>query len=297
MADKEGTNDGKDYGLGTSFKNTGGFFVKGMDHYDWGVKTRMSRIFNPASGKTVMLAFDHGYIMGSTHGLERLDLAVPPLVPHVDALMATRGALRSCIEPTHGKAVVLRASAGSSVLDNDMSFENRGVDIDDAIRMSADCMAIQVFVGGGGQVQSIRNLTETVDAGNRFGIPTLGVVAVGKDMERTTRYFLLATRIIAELGAHIVKTYYCEEFEKVTAACPVPIVVAGGKKVSEKEALDMAWKAIDGGALGVDMGRNIFQAEHPSAMAQAIGKVVHSNFSAAQAYEFYCDQKEDSSKT
>ena len=291
MADKDGMNDGKDYGLGTSLNKSGGFYLKGIDHYDWGFKVRMSRIFNPESGRTVMLAFDHGYIMGSTRGLERLDLVVPPLVPHVDALMATRGALRSCIEPTHGKAVVLRSSAGSSVLDDDMSFENRGVDIDDAVRMSADCMAVQVFIGGGGQVQSIKNLTNTIDEGNRFGIPTLGVVAVGKAMERTTRYFLLATRMIAELGAHIVKTYYCDDFEKVTAACPVPIVVAGGKKVAEKDALEMAWRAIDGGALGVDMGRNIFQAENPPAMTQAIGKVVHHNFSVAQAYELYCDLK------
>ncbi len=291
MADKDGMKDGKDYGFGVAQTKSGGFYVKGMEHYDWGVKNRLSRIFNPTSGRTVMLAFDHGYIMGPTQGLERLDLAVSPLVPHVDALMATRGALRSCIEPTHGKAVVLRSSAGSSVLDDDMSFENRGLDIDDAIRMSADCMAIQVFIGGGGQVQSIKNLTDTVDAGNRYGIPTLGVVAVGKAMERTTRYFLLATRMIAEFGAHIVKTYYCDDFEKVTAACPVPIVVAGGKKVPEKDALEMAYKAMDGGALGVDMGRNIFQAEHPAAMTQAIGKVVHNNFTPTQAYEFYCDLK------
>jgi putative autoinducer-2 (AI-2) aldolase len=291
LADKDGMNDGKNYGLDTPYKKSGGFFLKGIDHYEWGLKTRMSRIFNPESGRTVMLAFDHGYFMGPTRGLERLDLVVPPLVPHVDALMATRGALRSCVEPTHGKAIVIRSSAGSSVLNDDLSFENRAVDIEEAVRMNADCMAIQVFIGGEGQLQSIKNLTETVDAGNRCGIPTLGVVAVGKAMERTTRYFLLATRMIAELGAHIVKTYYCEDFEKVTAACPVPIVVAGGKKVSEKDALEMAWKSIDGGAAGVDMGRNIFQAENPSAMAQAIRKVVHHNFSADQAYEFYCDTK------
>jgi putative autoinducer-2 (AI-2) aldolase len=291
LADKDGMNDGKNYGLDTPYKKSGGFFLKGIDHYEWGLKTRMSRIFNPESCRTVMLAFDHGYFMGPTRGLERLDLVVPPLVPHVDALMATRGALRSCVEPTHGKAIVIRSSAGSSVLNDDLSFENRAVDIEEAVRMNADCMAIQVFIGGEGQLQSIKNLTETVDAGNRCGIPTLGVVAVGKAMERTTRYFLLATRMIAELGAHIVKTYYCEDFEKVTAACPVPIVVAGGKKVSEKDALEMAWKSIDGGAAGVDMGRNIFQAENPSAMAQAIRKVVHHNFSADQAYEFYCDTK------
>jgi putative autoinducer-2 (AI-2) aldolase len=291
LADKDGMNDGKNYGLDRPFAQSEGFYLKGLDHYDWGTKIRMSRIFNPESGKTVMLAFDHGYFMGPTRGLERLDLVVPPLIPHVDALMATRGALRSCVKPSHGKAVVVRASAGSSILNDDLSFENRGVDIEEIVRMGADCMAIQVFIGSDGQMQSIKNLTDTVDAGNRFGIPTLGVVAVGKAMERTTRYFLLATRMIAELGAHIVKTYYCDDFEKVTAACPVPIVVAGGKKVDEKDALDLAWKAIDGGALGVDMGRNIFQAENPSAMAQAIRNVVHHNYSVNQAYEFYCDVK------
>ncbi len=172
-----------------------------------------------------------------------------------------------------------------------MSFENRGVDIDDAIRIHADCMAIQVFIGGGGQVQSIKNLTDTIDAGNRYGIPTLGVVAVGKEMERTQRYFLLATRMLAEFGTHIVKSYYCDGFEKVAAACPVPIVVAGGKKTSENEALEMAYKAIASGAAGVDMGRNIFQAESPVAMAQAIGSVVHKGFSSKEAYELYCDLK------
>lgn len=291
MADKDGMNDGKNYGLNVPATSGDGFFLKGIGNYDWGLKTRMSRIFNPKSGKTVMLAFDHGYIMGPTSGLERMDLTVSPLIPYVDALMATRGALRGCIEPTHGKAVVLRSSAGSSVLDDDMSFENRGVDVGDAIRMSADCMAIQVFIGGGGQVQSIKNLTDTIDEGIRYGIPTLGVVAVGKEMERTTRYFLLATRMIAEFGAQIVKTYYCEDFEKVTAACPVPIVMAGGKKLPEREALEMAWMAMDGGALGVDMGRNIFQAENPVAMTQAVAKVVHENSSVSEAYELYLDLK------
>jgi putative autoinducer-2 (AI-2) aldolase len=289
LADIDGLKEAKDFGLDRVTHKEGEFFLKGMNHYGWGLKTRLSRIFNPESGNTVMLAFDHGYIMGPTSGLERLDIAVPPLIPHVDALMATRGALRSCVEPNHGKGIVLRSSAGGSVLDEDMSFENRGVGIDDAIRMSADCMAIQVFIGGGGQVQSLKNLTETIDEGNRFGIPTLGVVAVGKEMERTTRYFLLATRMIAELGAHIVKTYYCEDFEKVTAACPVPIVVAGGKKVPEKDALELAFRAMDGGALGVDMGRNIFQAEYPSAMVQAIGKIVHHNFTVNEAYQLYQD--------
>ncbi len=291
MADKDGLKQSKDYALDTPFVSSGNFYVKGMDHAEWGVKNRLSKIFNPESGKTVMLAFDHGYIMGSTQGLERLDLVVPPLTEHVDALMATRGAFRTCVSPQVDNAIVLRSSAGGSVLDEDMSFEHRGVDIDDAIRINADCMAVQVFIGGGGQVQSIKNLTDTIDAGNKYGIPTLGVVAVGKEMERTQRYFLLATRMLAEFGAHIVKSYYCDGFEKVVAACPVPIVVAGGKKTPEAEALDMAYKAISSGAAGVDMGRNIFQAESPVSMAQAIASVVHKGFTPKEAYELYCDLK------
>lgn len=291
MADKEGNITSKDYGIGISApKNE--FHIKGGDNVDWGMKNRLSRIFNPKSGKTVMLAFDHGYIMGSTAGLERLDLFIPPLVEHVDVLMATRGALRSCINPQYNKAIALRCSAGSSVLDEDMSHEIIGVNVEDAIRMNASCMAIQVFIGSSRECQSIENLVNTIDAGNRYGIPVLGVVAVGKQMERTSKYFLLATRIVAELGAQIVKTYYCEEFEKVTAACPVPIVIAGGKKVLEQEALETAYRAIQEGAAGVDMGRNIFQAECPKAMATAIKSIVHEGYSPKEAFELYNSMKE-----
>ena len=185
------------------------------------------------------------------------------------------------------KRQALRCSAGSSVLDDDMSHEAIGVDIEDAIRVNATCLAIQTFIGAPGEKASIENLCRTIDAGNRYGIPTLGVVAVGKDMERTTKFFLLATRMLAELGAHIVKTYYCENFDQVAAACPVPIVVAGGKKLPEAEALSMTYKAISQGAAGVDMGRNIFQAEDPLAMTKAIAKIVHQGWSDREAYEFY----------
>lgn len=181
-------------------------------------------------GRTIMLAFDHGYIMGSTAGLERLDLAIPPLMEYADCLMATRGALRACIPPDCRKAIALRCTADTSVLKDDMSHGVIGVGIEDAIRMNASCMAVQCFVGADGELGSLENLVRTVDAGERYGIPVLGVVAVGKEMERTTRYFALATRLLAELGAHMIKTYYCENFEQITAACPVPIVIAGGKK-------------------------------------------------------------------
>lgn len=236
MADKFGNKIAKDYAVEVPFANNKNFHVKGMNNMDWGMKARLSRIFNPKSGKTVMLAFDHGYIMGSTAGLERLDLAIPSLMEDADVLMGTRGAIRSCIPPSCKKGIALRCSAGSSVLDDDMSHEVIGVDIEDAIRMDATCLAVQTFIGSPGEKSSIENLVKTVDMGNKYGIPVVGVVAVGKEMERTTKFFLLATRILAELGAHIIKTYYCDNFEEVVAACPVPIVVAGGKK-SLKEKL------------------------------------------------------------
>lgn len=286
MADAEGIKALKDFKLDTPFKNQG-FHVKGMDNVDWGMKDRLSRIFNPKSGRTVMLAFDHGYIMGATSGLERLDLVVPELLDEVDCIMGTRGGIRTCVPPTYNKSVALRCSAGSSVLDDDMSFEVIGVSIEDAIRMNASCMAIQTFIGAPGERDSIDNLVKTIDAGNRYGIPTLGVVAVGKDMERTHKFFLLATRMLAELGCQIIKTYYCEDFEKIVAACPVPIVVAGGKKLPEKDALTLVYKAICAGAAGVDMGRNIFQAGNPKAMAHCVGKIVHENFTDIEAYNLY----------
>ncbi|CAM4379816.1 3-hydroxy-5-phosphonooxypentane-2,4-dione thiolase [Vibrio agarivorans] len=290
MADKDGNALAKDYGLDTP-KQSQSFHVKGMDHVDWGMKDRLSRIFRPSSGNTVMLAFDHGYIMGATAGLERLDLSIEPLAPYADALMATRGAMRTCISPHHNKPVILRASAGSTVLKDDMSHEVIGVDIEDAIRINASCLAIQVFVGANGECSSLNNLVRTIDAGERVGIPTLGVTAVGKEMERTTRYFMLATRVVAELGAHIVKTYYCDDFEKVVAACPVPIVVAGGKKVGELEALTMAYRAIDSGAAGVDMGRNVFQSDCPIGMLKAINGVVHEKLTPEQGYDLYLTEQ------
>lgn len=289
MADKDGFKIAKDYAVDTPFANQQGFYVKGANHLDWGMKSHMSRIFDPKSGNTVMFAFDHGYFMGSTAGLERLDLVIPELLPHIDCLMGTRGALRTCVSPDHRKAVALRVSSGSSMLNDDLSHEVVAVDMEDAIRMNADCMAVQTFIGADGQLQSIDNLSRVVNAGMRYGIPTLGVVAVGKDMERTDRYFKLATRIVAEMGVQIVKTYYCDNFEEVVAACPVPIVVAGGKKLPEEEALTLAYRSIQGGARGLDMGRNIFQSQHRVVMAQAIRKIVHEGFTDKEAWEFFQD--------
>lgn len=289
MADKDGLKIAKDYQVEVPFANQGSFQVKGAEGLDWGMKKHLSNIFDPRTGKTVMFAFDHGYFMGSTAGLERLDLVIPPLLSQVDVLMATRGALRDCIPAGNRCGVALRVTSGSSMLNDDLSHEVVAVDIEDAIRMNADCMAVQTFIGADGQLSSLDNLSRVINAGFRYSIPTLGVVAVGKQMERTDRFFKLATRILAELGCQIVKTYYCENFDEVVAACPVPIVVAGGKKVSEKEALKLAYNSIQGGAAGVDMGRNIFQSLHPVEMAAAVRRVVHEGYTDEEAYQFYQD--------
>ena len=289
MADAIGNKAAKDYHLDIPAVNQG-FFAKGLGNTDWGFKNRIARMFNPESGNTVMLAFDHGYIMGSTAGLERLDVSIAPLCKYADVLMGTRGAIRSCISPLENKAVAIRATHDTSVLFDDMSVgSGLALDMEDALRMNASCLAIQCFVGGKGERDSLETLCRAADSGYRYGVPVMGVTAVGKEMERTPKYFLLATRILAELGASVIKTYYCEDFEKVVAACPVPIVIAGGKKLPEADALTMAYKAIQSGAKGVDMGRNIFQSTNPIAMCQAVGKVVHENYTDQQAYEFFLD--------
>lgn len=290
MADLDDIKDGKDFGLDRPAK-TDGFFVKGSAHLDWGMQHRLSQIFNPRTGRTVMLAFDHGYFQGPTTGLERIDLSIQPLIEYADVMMATRGSLRASISPATQKPVVLRCSGGNSIL-GELSNETVAVDIEDAIRMNAAAMAAQIYIGAEFEHQSIKNVIKLIDTGMRYGIPTLAVTGVGKDMARDARYFGLSTRIAAEIGAHYVKSYYIEKgFERVVAGCPVPIVIAGGKKLPEPEALDMAYKSIEGGAAGVDMGRNIFQSEDPVAMIQAVRAVVHDLEKPDKAFQLYNDLK------
>jgi putative autoinducer-2 (AI-2) aldolase len=268
-------------------QQTEGFFLKGSNSLDWGIKNRLARIFNPGSGRTVMLAIDHGYFQGPTTGLERIDLNILPLVTYADTLMLTRGILRSIVPPSTTKSIVLRVSGGTSIL-KELSNEEIAVDIEDSMRLNVCAMAVQVFIGGEYEKESIINMTRMVDLGTRYGIPTLAVTAVGKDMARDARYFRLATRICAELGAHYIKTYYIEEgFETVTSSCPVPIVMAGGKKIPEIDAIRMAYNAVQQGAAGVDMGRNIFQSENPVAMIQAVNAIVHDNERPEKAYDLY----------
>ena len=261
------------------------YTLKGSAGLDWGMQSRLARVFRPATNRTVMLAIDHGYFQGPTTGLERVDLSIVPLLGHADALMTTRGMVRSTIPPASGTPIVLRASGGPSIL-GELSDERVAVSMEDASRINASAVAVQVFIGGEFETQSVRNMTRLVDQGQRYGIPVLAVTAVGKELTRDARYLRLATRICAELGAHVVKTYYCaEDFDTVAAACPVPLVMAGGKKLPELEALTMAYRAVEEGAAGVDMGRNIFQSDDPVAMISAVSAVVHECMKPRAAYD------------
>jgi len=253
---------------------------------DWGLKNRLSRIIRP-DGKTVMLAVDHGYFLGPTSGLEDAAKTIKPLLPFADALMPARGVLRTSVDTATDTPIVLRVSGGNSILDEDLSFEGLTVSMEDAMRLNVSAVALSIYVGSANQKETLLNLAKLIDEGTRFGIPVLAVTAVGKSMGRDARYLALACRIAAELGAHFVKTYYCEGFEKVVKTCPVPVVMAGGKKLPEFEALELTYNAIKRGAAGVDMGRNIFQSEHPVAMIQAVRAVVHEGAKPQEAFDLF----------
>ncbi|MFQ5590243.1 MAG: 3-hydroxy-5-phosphonooxypentane-2,4-dione thiolase [Phycisphaerae bacterium] len=252
---------------------------------DWGMRNRLARIISPETNRCVMLAVDHGYFQGPTTGLEQPGRAIAPLTPYADALMLTRGILRTCVDPSMQIPIVLRVSGGTSVLKDDLSNEDITVSIEDAIRLNVSCLALSIFVGSARERESLTNLARLCDKGQKYGIPVLAVTAVGRDMVRDARYLGLACRIAAELGAQIVKTYYCEDFEKVVGGCPVPIVIAGGKKIAERAALTLAQQAISAGASGVDMGRNIFQSKRPVEMIRSVRGIVHDGVSDTQAWE------------
>lgn len=257
----------------------------------WGLKNRLSRIIKPQTGKTVMLAVDHGYFLGPTTGLEDAEKTIKPLLPYADALMPTRGVLRTCVEASADTPIVLRVSGGNSIVGEDLANEGLTVSMEDAIRLNVSAVALSIYVGSKYEKQTLLNLAKLVDEGERYGIPVLAVTAVGKEMNRDARYLGLACRIAAEIGAHFVKTYYCEGFDKMVASIPVPLVMAGGKKLPEKEALELTYNAISNGAAGVDMGRNIFQSDNPVGMIQAVKAIVHEGSSVNDALEIYQGEK------
>lgn len=260
---------------------------------EWGIKNRLSRMIKPATGHSVMLACDHGYFMGPTRRLENPRKTIKPLVSYADALAVTRGILRSSIDPAWDVPILLRVSGGTSILQEDLSDEGLTVSMKDALRVNASAVALSIFVGTAHEKQTLLNLARLVDEGQDRGMPVMAITAVGKELEkRDARYLALACRLAAEVGAHIVKTYYCEGFSKVVEGCPVPIVVAGGPKLdTELDAFQLAYDAMQEGAIGVDMGRNIWQNDHPVAMISAIRAIVHEGATAREASDIFTRTK------
>ena len=258
---------------------------------DWGMKNRLSKIIKPKDGRTVMLAVDHGYFMGPTTGLEKLDEMINPLLPYADTLMLTRGALRNYVDPVTDIPIVLRVSGGTSIVGKELLHEGTVVSIEDAIRLNVSGVAYSILVGADFERDTLLGMTKYIDESERYGIPVLAVTAVGKDMAKDVRYLSLASRMAAELGAHIVKTYFCKDFEKIIESCPVPVVIAGGKKQPEKDALNMAYDAIQAGAIGVDMGRNVFQSTDPVGMLKAVNAIVHKDVTPKEAFEIFNSNK------
>lgn len=260
------------------------------------MKNRFSKIINPDDGRCVMLAVDHGYFLGPTERLENPKETIKPLLNYADSIMLTRGILRTSVPPESNVPIVLRVSGGSSIIGEDLSKETIVTSIEESIKLNASCLALSIFIGSKYESQTLSNLSKLVDNGEKYEIPVLAVTAVGKEMSRDSRYLGLACRIASELGAHIVKTYYCKDFTKVVESCPIPIIIAGGKKTSERDALQLTFDAINDGASGVDMGRNIWQSDHPVAMIKAIRSIVHENYNFQEAFNLFVIESKANSK-
>ena len=264
---------------------------------EWGMTNRLAQLIQP-DGHALFLPVDHGYFQGPTHKLERPGETVKPLLPYADALFVTRGVLRSCINPDNSKPVILRVSGGTSVVGKDLANEGITTSMEEAVRLNASAVGISVFVGSDYEKESLLNLAKLVDDGERYGIPVMAVTAVGKELEkRDARYLALACRIAAELGARVVKTYWCENFDKVTGGCPVPVVMAGGPQVdTELEIFEFVHDGMQNGAIGVNLGRNIWQNDFPVAMIKAIRAIIHEKAAPKEAQEIYDSEKRGQAK-
>ena len=256
---------------------------------NWGLENRLNRVFSPKDGRTIMLAVDHGYFLGPVSKLEDPRKTIEPLLPYTDALMLTRGVLRNCVSAATDVPVVLRVSGGNSIVGKSLSNEGLTVSMEDAIRLNVAAVALSLYIGTEHEHQTILNLAKLVDQGEKYGIPVLAVTAVGKELDkRDVKYLSLCCRIAAEMGAHAVKTYYCDNFEKIVKSCPVPVVIAGGPKLNtELDALKLAHDAVQRGARGVDMGRNIWQSKHPVAMLKAVRAIVHDKATIKKAQQVF----------
>ncbi len=260
---------------------------------DWGLQNRLARIFKPETGRTVMLAVDHGYFLGPTSKLENPRATIAPIVQYADALMPTRGVLRTSVDPKTQTPIVLRVSGGTSVIGPSLADESITTTFEEAIRLNVAAVALSIFVGTDYEHNTLMNLADLVNEGETYGIPVLAVTAVGKELgKRDARFLSLSCRIAAELGAHFVKTYYCEGFEKVVEGCPVPVVIAGGPKLDTmNDVFQLTYDAIIRGAAGVDMGRNIWQSDYPVAAIQAVRAIVHEKANVTAALQLFDDLK------
>ncbi len=261
---------------------------------DWGMKNRMAQLIQ-ADGHCLFLPVDHGYFQGPTRKLEEPRKTIEPLLPYADALFITRGVLRSSVDPDKSKPIILRVSGGTSMVGKDLANEGITTSIEEVIRLNVAAMGLSIFVGTEYEHESLLNLSKLVDEGEKYGIPVMAVTAVGKELEkRDARFLALSSRIAAELGARVVKTYWCEGFEKVTRGCPVPVVMAGGPQVdTELEVFEFVHDGIQKGAIGVNLGRNIWQNDFPLAMIRAIRAIIHENASPKEAQELYDSIKND----
>ncbi|MBI5286044.1 MAG: 3-hydroxy-5-phosphonooxypentane-2,4-dione thiolase [Deltaproteobacteria bacterium] len=255
---------------------------------DWGMKNRLAQLIKP-DGRCLFLPIDHGYFQGPTTKLEKPGETIRPLLPYCDALFVTRGVLRSCVDPQNSVPVILRVSGGTSMVGKDLANEGITTCVEEVLRLNASAVGISVFIGSDHEHQTLLNLAQLVDEAERYGIPVMAVTAVGREMEkRDARYLALCCRIAAELGAKVVKTYWCENFDKVVNGCPVPVVIAGGPKTeTELEVLEFVYDGMQRGAIGVNLGRNIWQNDYPVAMIKAIRAIIHENASAKEANKIY----------
>lgn len=252
------------------------------------MKNRLNRLIQK-DGKAIFLPIDHGYFQGPTHCLEKPGETIKPIYQYADAIMCTRGVLRNCIDPAIEKPLILRVSGAVSVVGKDLSNESLVTSIREILRLNAMAVSMSVFVGTNNENKSLSNLARLVDACEDYGVPVMAVTAVGKELEkREARYLALAARISAEIGARVVKTYYCEDFRKVVDGCPVPVVIAGGPKTeTQMEVFDFVYDGMQAGAIGVNLGRNIWQNENPIAAIKAIRALIHDNFTAKEAFDLY----------
>ena len=265
---------------------------------DWGMNNRISRMIKPSTGRSVMLACDHGYFMGPTHKLENPRKTIEPLLPYADALGVTRGVLRTSVDPRTDIPILLRVSGGSSILKEDLSDEEITTSIKDALRLNVSAVALSIFVGSSHEKQSLVNLSKLVDEGEEYGMPVMAITAVGKELEkRDAKYLALACRLAAEIGVQMVKTYYCEDFARVVDGSPVPLVVAGGPKLnSVEDVFNLVHNALEDGAVGVDMGRNIWQNENPVGVIRAIRAITHEKVNVREALQIFDSEKNDKTK-